>query len=326
MNSIEITYMTVPLGDKPHRLAQQFAAEQTSSQKGTKTYLNTLAIYAVHSYLKWLQIETDLSQGDSWHPGLRSLFDVADLVLPNLGKLECRPVLPGETRLALPPEVTTDRIGYVAVQFSDRLNQAQILGFIPAIDPASAPEQILLADLQPLDALLDCIPSVIEEKPGLNANKIRVNLSHWLQNSFEAGWQTLEALFSTTVTSPALSVRNTDQLREISPDNSEVDAIAGKLINLGMQLASHPVVLLVTLAPEAEEIAVRLRVYPAGRQIYLPPSLQLIVVDESGVTCLEAEARSDDNWIQLEFSGEPGERFSVKVDLGDVSVTEDFVI
>jgi hypothetical protein len=52
------------------------------------------------------------------------------------------------------------------------------------------------------------------------------------------------------------------------------------------------------------------------------------VLDEAGVTCpeLQVQARSDDNWIQLEFSGEPGERFSLKLALGDVSITEDFVI
>ncbi|PHM06717.1 DUF1822 family protein, partial [Nostoc sp. 'Peltigera malacea cyanobiont' DB3992] len=76
------------------------------------------AVYAVHSYLKWLNIETALNQGDSWHRGLRAIFDVADLVLPGVGKLECRPVLPDEAAIVLPPIMTQERIGYVAVQFS----------------------------------------------------------------------------------------------------------------------------------------------------------------------------------------------------------------
>lgn len=324
MNSTEIPYQTVPLGGKAHRLAQQFASEQTSPQKGTKTYLNTLAVYAVHSYLQWLQVETDLSQGDSWHPGLRSLFDVADLVLPGLGRLECRPVLPGETCLALPPEVTTDRIGYVAVRLGEHLDQAQLLGF-SAVDLASTPEEIQLAELQPFDTLLDSIPSVVEPVPGLSPSKRQVNLSDWFENRFEIGWQTLAVLFGTTGT-PALSVRHAEQLRDVDVNSSEASVTAGKLIDLGMQLAGHPVVLLVTLALEVEEIVVRLRVYPAGRQIYLPPSLRLIVVDEFGTVCLEAQARSDDNWMQLKFSGESGERFSVRVALGDISITEDFVI
>ncbi len=41
---------------------------------------------------------------------------------------------------------------------------------------------------------------------------------------------------------------------------------------------------------------------------------------------IAARSRSADNWIQWEFRGEPGERFSVKVALGDASIVENFVI
>jgi len=37
-------------------------------------------------------------------------------------------------------------------------------------------------------------------------------------------------------------------------------------------------------------------------------------------------SRKADNWIQLEFRGELGEGFSVKVALGDASIVENFVI
>jgi hypothetical protein len=67
-------------------------------------------------------------------------------------------------------------------------------------------------------------------------------------------------------------------------------------------------------------------VHPIGNQNYLPSLLQLIVLDESGETFLQAQARSADNYIQLQFSGEPGERFSVKITLNDVSIIEDFAI
>lgn len=327
MNSTETARLTVPLVSVAQALARSFAAEQTTPQKGKKTYLNTLAVYAVHSYLKWLQIETNLSQGDSWHLGMRALFDVADLVIPGVGKLECRPVLPGETAFFLPPEVTEDRIGYVAVQFSERLNEVQLLGFVRAVDTTNAREQILIADLQPLDALLDCIPNVVAESPVLTASNMPVNLSCWLNNIFDAGWLTVEALFSTEAANPAISVRSAYNLEEIFLNTSVVGITRGKLIDLGMLLAGNPVTLIVTIAPAANsEVDIRLRVNPAGSQIYLPANLQLIVLDESGETILSAQARNADNWMQLEFSGEPGERFSVRLALGDVSITEDFVI
>jgi len=316
--------LTIPLGREAHGLARQFATEQATPQKGKQVYLNTLAVYAVHSYLKWLQIETDLSQGHSWHQSLRALFNVADLVLPGVGKLECRPVLPGETACQLPLEAREDRIGYVAVQFGNRLDEVQLVGFVRAVDIPDASEQILIADLQPLDTLLDCIPVV---RPVLEISKMQANLTCWLQNNFEAGWQAVEALLNTEAPNPAFSIRSADQFREIDVDNSVVSVSAGKLIDLGMQLAGHPVALIVRIAPSSdEEVDIRLRVYPVGGQIYLPLGLQLIVLDESGATCLEAQARSDDNWIQLKFSGEPEEQFSVKVALGNVSITEDFVI
>lgn len=328
MNSIEKHCLTVPLGREAHAIARQFAAEQATPQKGKQTYLNTLAVYAVHSYLKWLQIDTALDQGDSWHQIKRALFDVADLVLPSIGKLECRPVLPGETAISLPLEVTQDRIGYVAVQFSESLNEVQLLGFIRAVDISSAWEQVMLSDLQPLDTLLDSIPDVVEQ-PALSVNKARVNLSQWLQNTFEEGWQSLEALYSTEATNLALlSLRSVELLREeiYHTDNPTIVVIGGKQIDLGVQLAGQRVVLIIKLMPKTErEVDIRLRVYSTGGQLCLPPSLQLSVWDEFG-TCLETQARSIDNWIQLEFSGEKGEHFSVKVTLGDVSVTEDFVI
>jgi len=326
MNSTETNCLTVPLGREAHAIARQFAAEQATPQKGKQTYLNTLAVYAVHSYLKWLQIDTDLSQGDSWHPLKRALFDVADLVLPGIGKLECRPVLHGETAISLPPEVTEDRIGYVAVRFSESLNEVQLLGFVRAVAISPVSEQILIAEFQPLDVLLDCIP---EPQPVPSTSQMRVNLSRWLDNIFEAGWQSLEALSSTEATKLALlSIRSVELLREeiYYTDNPTIAVSGGKLIDLGVRLAGQRVVLSIKLIPKTERsVGIRLRVYPTGGQLCLPPSLQLSAWDESG-TCLQTQARSIDNWIQLEFSGEKGERFSAKVALGDVSVTEDFVI
>jgi hypothetical protein len=57
MNLAEIPLLTVPLELKAHELTRQLAAVQSTVQKGKRVYLNALAVYAVHSYLKWLQIE-----------------------------------------------------------------------------------------------------------------------------------------------------------------------------------------------------------------------------------------------------------------------------
>jgi hypothetical protein len=94
-----------------------------------------------------------------------------------------------------------------------------------------------------------------------------------------------------------------------------------------MQIAGYPVALIVeVIAGLNNKSDIILQLHPTGNQIYLPPLLQLTVLDESGLVFLEAQARSADNYIQLQFSGLPGEQFSVRVALGDASIMEDFIV
>jgi hypothetical protein len=116
-----------------------------------------LAVYAVHEYLKITDIETNLEASDSWHPVMRQFHDVADLVIPNLGTLECRPVLPEETEIMLPPEVTEERIGHLLVGFNEQLTEAKLLGFLPMFDPEDDPEEIEIDELKPLESFFDCL-------------------------------------------------------------------------------------------------------------------------------------------------------------------------
>lgn len=162
MNTAELPLLTVPLELKAHEMARQLAAVQSTVQKGKRVYLNALAVYAVHSYLKWLQIETDLNSSDSFNPAKTALANVADLVIPGIGSLECRPVLPGETTIFLPDEVIENRIGYVGVQFSDRLDSVQLLGFAPSLDSSNPPKQLAVAELMPIDTLIEQITRLEE--------------------------------------------------------------------------------------------------------------------------------------------------------------------
>jgi hypothetical protein len=323
MNKTKVPLLIVPLGGEAHRFAQQFAAQQATPQKGKRVYFNTLAVYSVNSYLKWLQIETSLRQSDSWHPGKRAVFDVADLALPGIGKLECRPVLLGETACYFPPEVTENRIGYIGVQFGEILSEVKLLGFARAVDADNPPAQLQIADFQPLDALIDHINQL---KAAISSeSQTPVNLSRWLENVFEGGWQNLEALLD--IANLAWSFRSPNQLGDIKRDRPETIVRGGKLIDLGIQLAGHPVALAVTLIPEADQkINVILQLHPAVGQMHLPQSTRLIVLDKSGEIFLEVQARSADNFIQLQFSGIAGERFRVEVALGVARIREDFVI
>ncbi len=306
MNSTLPQYISVPLDRDAHHYAEEFAAEQAAPAKGKQVYLNTLAVYAVHCYLKWLGVETHFINADSWHPGLRTLLNVADLVLPT-GKLECRPVLPGESTLKIPLSVTQDRLGYVAVQFLSSLESVQLLGFLPAptSDEPSEEEEKLgfyqhhLEQLQSLDTLIETIHAV--------------NLRQWLEGIFHKDWQVPELVLIG-------NLRSIKNFRSTQKSNSTSRA---KVINLADQL----LVLVMQIIPQdTEKVNIRLRLYPGNDANYLPQSLQITLFDQTGTACIKTQARSDDNSMQLEFSCQVDERFSVNLMSDRISLTEKFVV
>jgi hypothetical protein len=118
-----------------------------------------------------------------------------------------------------------------------------------------------------------------------------------------------------------------ESLWQIDPGNPAAGVSRARLIDLGMQLAGHAVALAVAIIKKADQkVGVLLRVYPTGNEAYLPTALKLILLDESEQILREVTARRADIYIQLKLSGQLGEQFSVRVALGDDSITEDFVI
>ncbi|MDJ0536708.1 MAG: DUF1822 family protein [Xenococcaceae cyanobacterium MO_207.B15] len=331
MNNAQITPITISLDREAHAKAQHFAAQQTTTQKGKQVYLNTLAVYAVHNYLRWLQIESDLHNSDSWQPGLQSISDTADLFIPNIGRLECRPVLPQQSYLTIPPQATEERIGYVAVQFVENLDRVQLIGFLPAVASSSESQQIPLTKLQSLELLLKKISEPIAIEVTKTEPQITVNLGRWWSKIFEPGWLSLPSLFGKSGLASNLAFRGIaeEQTEETDASILPIRVRRGKLIDLGVRLGNNVVALVVTCTSAAEgEIDILLQVYPGGEQIYLPANLELKVLDETNTLIPEllVKARSADNCIQLFFSGEPGERFSVTLTLDAISFTENFQI
>jgi Protein of unknown function (DUF1822). len=161
MNSTISPLLMVPLDLEIHTQARNLAAQQSTVEKGKRVYLNALAVYAVHSYLKWLQIPTDLNQSNCLNAAKAALLNVGDLVIPDIGILECCPVLPQQTVILLPNAIE-HQIGYVAIQFQERLDSVQLLGFAPAFDQVNAPTQLALSELQPIETLLEQITRLEE--------------------------------------------------------------------------------------------------------------------------------------------------------------------
>ena len=299
----------VPLGLKAHRLAQQFCRNQ-SGTKAKQVYLNTLAVSAVNFYLQCMGIETDWEGSLSYSPVFVSLMDVADLEIPKLGKLECRPILPQENILYIPPETWGDRIGYVAVRLDSKLEQATLLGFTKTA-PASG--ELPVNQLHSLADLLEYLYQIRQQTA-----TTRVNLSQWFEHIFTESWQSVEALLATQH-NLAFSLRSASRL-------GETNVKRGKIIDLGMQLADITVALLVAIAPDIDhKVTILVQLHPTKAN-YLPPDIKLILLSD-GSTLQSVQSRSEDNYIQLKrFRVNPGECFNIQVAFGNVTVTESFYI
>lgn len=321
-NTVPTTF-TVPLSWEAHARAQQFQRQQANIQKAKQVYLNTLAVTAVDHYLRCLGFETDLSESNSQNPIALNFMDVADLSIQQLGKLECRPVLPEAQVLQLPPEVWEDRIGYLAVQFTQSLKQAEILGF--TVNPAS---EILLTDLKSLagfpDYLYQFRQTVVTTQLSPFSSPSLIELGKWFEGIVSTGWQTLEALLETH---PKLvEVRGQGEQLQ-NAQLSQTSIRRAKLLDLGLQLGDQTVVLVLTLAlTEDQSVNALVQVHPALGAAYLPAHLQLKMLSESGKVMQEVWSRSQDSYIQLKrFSGQGGDHFRLQVVLNDASITENFV-
>ncbi len=306
--------------DGRHR-AEELCRRQATQTKAEQVYLNILSVSFVNSYLQYMGFETDLDKSDSWNLVQQTLMDVADLSLKNLGSLECRPVFEDAQFIYIPPEVQSNRIGYVAVQIRKSFREATLLGFVRQVQTDLLP----INQLQPLDNLLEYLEELTQVRQAelasqsLTSNKTLVNLKQWLENIFEVGWQEVETLFDYQRANPDWSLRNAN--------GSFVSR--GKLIDLGKTGTIQSVILVVGfIQAKEQEIDIIVEVHPS-KEMYLPPNLQLMVIDFGGVegeSIMEAQTRSTNKNIQLQFSGDVGERFSIKLVLGNISVIESFLI
>ncbi|MEH2287799.1 DUF1822 family protein [Nostoc sp.] len=310
--------LTLPISQTARITAQQFANQQPNPEKAEQVRLNTLAVWVVNDYLQMMDISTDLQASDSWNPIMRLCGDVADLEMPSIGRLECRPVHLHQQICSIPPETWEERVGYLIVQFDESLEEARLLGFLPSVVTQTVP----LAQLQPLEAFIDHIWQ-LRQSP---VNSL-VNLSQWFAGIFETGWETIESLWNVPELRPTYAFRSVETLELDALKQPESITKRAKVIDLGIQIHNQPVMLIVEISPEKDrQTSIHLQLHATGNQIYLPSGVHLTVIDSSGAIFLDAQSRKLDNYIQLQFRGEPTEQFSVRVALDNTSITQYFQI
>jgi hypothetical protein len=170
------------------------------------------------------------------------------------------------------------------------------------------------------------IPLPVKEASDKVSQSI-INLTHWLNGTFDVGWQTLENLLNPSQAALAFRFRDGNRQKNNTSDNSSFALKRGKLLNLRVEEADESVVLLIGLMlAEAQKIKVSVEVYPTKSQTYLPPDLQLIVLDETGYSIMQAQTRNTNKDIYLDFTANPREQFSIKIVLNTISMTEHFVV
>jgi Protein of unknown function (DUF1822) len=185
---------TVPLSFKAHSLAQTYSKHQNNPDRAKQIYLNILAIYAVEHYFQCMGLSTNWEGSDSRKHISHEFLDIADLNVRGLGKFECRPILPGADKLEIPCEAWDERVGYLAVQLTQSLKEATLIGFIPQV--AEYQGSIHLDQLHTFDDFPEYL-SRIQSQQNVSKSPQVVNLGKWLNNIFEGNWQTVEELFST---------------------------------------------------------------------------------------------------------------------------------
>jgi Protein of unknown function (DUF1822) len=325
LNNIMQSSIPLPITTAALRLAEKFSNIKglNTAEKRDQVYLNTLAVCAVKDYMEMMDIPTDLKASDSWNPALRLYTDAADLKLTQLGNLECRPLKSGKF-CDIPLEIPDDRIGLVAVEIDTQRQEATLLGFMAT---ASA-GKLAIEKLQSIEKLLVHLDS-------LERSKKAVQLSQWLHNIFEAGWQSVaEVLVSPE---PSLAFRwGSAVVRaktiHLTPDISEpgsttLNNFRGKPnLDRGVGAPAESVALLVAIAPTTDtDINIKVQVHPIARADSLPLNLTLKLIDGKGTTVMEACAvKKDNGCMTLEFSADRGECFSVVVKLKELYIVENF--
>lgn len=309
------------------KLAHRELAKQLSEQKLTPTkakqfYYNILAVCAVKDYLELLGYETNWNNSDFNNPVMTTFADVVDLEVKNHGKLECRAVFYDEN-IQIPEDTWSNRIGYMFVHIDESLREAEILGFTSSVEETEGVISLnQLRSLEDFPEYLSQKEQLIIVKPniGESIQEGIVKLGKWLEETqeyIEKEWQNAEELLK----------RQPQNISYMTRNSSETINKA-KLIDLKMNLASHPVMLLMTVTPKSQDkIKIRARLCPISGENHLPLGIKLEILSELDKVLKEVKAESRDYFVQLpEFTGESGDKFKLRITLNNASLTEEFMV
>ena len=305
----EIFQSIIPL--KTRVEGERFRRYQCQGSKAKQVYLNTLAVSAVNHYLNSLGWATSLEGSDSWNPILQTMMNVSDLMIPGYGKLECRYILEGSETVIIPPEVWSERIGYIIVNLDESLKYFTILGFLRRVTQHQVP-------LTELESLAD-FPAYLSQQKRVAPIQPTI-INQWFSNPQDSHWQKLDELYAGNV---ALNFRSPQKL--VDPidcrSNSEINRVKSISLNECIALA-----LILNIQAKSElEFDISLMVCNASDRHFLPKGLELIVLYRDSFPVMIAQTHETET-IEFCFSGTLGERFSIEMTLDEQIMIESFII
>ena len=310
---------TVPIGINAHNQAKKFSLNQGNLKKAKQVYLNTLAVWSVNTYVNILGWPTSLETSDSWSPLLNSLMNIADLKIPNYGKLECIRKETNSNFIDVPAEVWTDRIAYIVVELSQSLREAKILGFVSQLNDG----KILLSNLQSLEKFPACLEQ--QKHKQLLSLPQPVKLSQWREGVFERSWRQPD---TATLPSQTLSFFSTSQLTVSKIDSLTNDAgiTRVKLIELESSASIRQIALLLNIKSQKnQEVEISVKASPTYICPQLPYGLEIMILDERSKQMMQAQAKKTES-IEFRFCGKIGDEFGIQVVLDRFSKIENFII
>ncbi|MGK7890682.1 MAG: DUF1822 family protein [Leptolyngbyaceae cyanobacterium] len=299
------------------QFAQQLAQQSSHPGQSQQIYRNLLAVQAVHYYCQMLGIPSDLSQCDCWNPFLRLTTNVADVSIGGVGRFECCLVAPAEVsqssaRCLVPAEVQADRVGYIVVQLEDDVDQepeVHLLGFADQTTEA----ELSLDELRSLFELPEYLHQLAQTPPSIT------HLTQWLQQIVEAGWTAVDDLLGPQ---PQLQVRTT------ATRSTGSSCVYGKVLTLNTTKGAQSVTLITEIIDRPnQDLAIELTICPvSATDEFLPPGLDMIIVDALGDGVMQAQARKENRRIELGFHAERGDRFQLHLELDGTVITESFLV
>lgn len=354
--------ITIPLTQEDHAIALKLAQPQPSKDKQKQVYLNVLSVLVVKHYLDILGIKLDFEGSNIYQSFEHLTGDVAALKITDtrLGKqgyLECRHLLKDEANIYIPVEALEERIAYTFVQFDTSYRTGLILGFLPTVSQ----ERVTINQIKPLSELIEFLyepavnwlylrdwldhkftnywlsleevikyPNVSPKLAFRSVPNLRHGINHLLKNldakiNLNTPINDLSQLIQTT-DNEETRWQAVDILRQIEPDHT---ATGVRRIYPLQEYLDSPVALMIAIVEKAnQQMAVLLRVYPIGEKDTLPPQLTLSLFAGTDELLREIVTRSDllDNYIQLKFITDLGDKFSVMVSLKNKLAKQYFIV